>query len=128
MDSGSTNTGAPFSCTNRKSGDSVSTNQHVNSKCEVENDATLSLLRSLASFQQQIKLDEQKTADNYTQVQPAAAEDEAVHIRFHPQMKSSNAAIPDLELTLAAPKSNTLELEQNKSSRGSFLPGPISVT
>ncbi|XP_027357654.1 transcription factor MYBS3-like [Abrus precatorius] len=94
---------------NCKSGDSVQTK----SKCEVENDATLSLLR------QETKSDEQKSTDNYSQ----AEEHEAVPMWVHSQIKSSNnAATPDLELTLAVPK------EQNKSSPGSFLLGPISVT
>lgn len=56
----------------------------------------------------------QETPDKYSQVQPAAeAEHEGVPIWLHPQMNSSNivampgsqnAAAPDLELTLAAPK------------------------
>lgn len=40
---------------------------------------------------------------------------------------SSNAtASPDLELTLAAPKSNNME--KDKTSNSSFFNGPISVT
>jgi hypothetical protein len=40
---------------------------------------------------------------------------------------SSNATAPDLELTLAVPKSNKT-MEQDKTSKSSFLIGPISVT
>ncbi|KAK7290402.1 hypothetical protein RIF29_04802 [Crotalaria pallida] len=125
---GNTNTAAPISIiitnnNSKSSGDSVCTNnQHVEPKCEVENDATLSLLGTLTTFQQQIKSDdEQKTSHNnyYSQAQPE--HEEAVHNRH---MKSSNislaiATTPDLELTLAASK------EQNNSS---FLLGPIRVT
>ncbi|XP_061369001.1 transcription factor KUA1-like [Gastrolobium bilobum] len=137
---GSTSTEArPISNYNCKSGDSVSTHQHViKSKCEVENNATLSLLGSLTSFQQETKSNEHKTTDNYCQIQPAAAaQDEAIMpLWLHPQMMKSsnvpnssniNAVVPDLELTLAVPKAKST-LEQNKSPRGSFLLGPISVT
>ncbi|OIW03988.1 hypothetical protein TanjilG_30264 [Lupinus angustifolius] len=125
--SGKTNKAAPISFTNNSNlGDSVCTNQLVKSKCGgVVNDATLSLLGSLKSFQQQTKSNEQKTSDNCSHFQ--AEHNEAVQIRL---MKSSNVtlpiATPDLELTLAAPKAKTIE--QNKSSSVSFLPGPISVT
>lgn len=128
----------PIGSSNCKTGDSVSTHQQVNSKCEVENDdATMSLLVRLTSLQQETNSDEQNTSDNcHPQVQPAAAEYKNVPFWLHQQMNSSkvtlsipsssNTAVPDLELTLAAPKAKTLE--QNKSSPGSFLLGPISVT
>ncbi|KAE9600669.1 hypothetical protein Lal_00046248 [Lupinus albus] len=125
--SSKTNKAGPISFTNNsKLGNSICSNEHVKSKCGVVvNDATLSLLGSLTSFQQQTKSDEQKTSDNYSQFQ--AEHNEAVQIRL---MKSSNVtlaiATPDLELTLAAPKAKTIE--QNKSSPVSILPGPISVT
>ncbi|CAL0321873.1 unnamed protein product [Lupinus luteus] len=126
--SGKTKKAAPISFTNNSNlGDSVYTNQHVKSKYGVVmNDATLSLLGSLTSFQKQTKSEEQKTSDNnYSQFQGEC--NEGVQIRL---MKSSNVtlpiATPDLELTLAAPKAKTIE--QNKSSQVSFLPGPISVT
>ncbi|KAE9587899.1 hypothetical protein Lal_00002718 [Lupinus albus] len=123
VNSGNTNTRAPISFTNNgKSGDSVTTNQHIQSKFEVENDATLSLLGTLTSFQQQTESDNQKTSYNYSQFH--AEEHEPVHMRF---MKSSNVTLAigthDLELTLAAPKAKTLD-----SSSVSFLPGPITVT
>lgn len=98
---------------------SDSCNQQVKSKCEVEKDATLSLL---TSFQQETKSDdddEKKTGDDrYSNVEASEAAE--------PMWLSSNAVGPDLQLTLAAPKVNTLE--QPKSSPGSFLLGSISVT
>ncbi|XP_019424366.1 PREDICTED: transcription factor MYB1R1-like [Lupinus angustifolius] len=79
-------------------------------KCEVENDATLSLLGYLNNFQHK-------------------QEHESVPIWLHTQMNnSSNVAMPDLELTLAAPKVKAKTLEQNKSSPTPFILGPISVT
>ncbi|KAJ1421075.1 SANT/Myb domain [Sesbania bispinosa] len=115
------------------------------SKCDdqVEKDATLSLLGCLTSFQQQevTKSNEQKitSADiNYHNSQAqysSAAEHQSVPIWLHPSKnKSSNvtpnaSVVPDLELTLAVPKAkSTLQQEQAKSSPGSFLLGPISVT
>ncbi|TKY44516.1 Transcription factor DIVARICATA [Spatholobus suberectus] len=115
--SGSTN---PISSSNCKSGDLVYT---IKSKCEIDNDVTLSLLQL-----QEIKSDKQKETDNYSQAQPAE-EHEGVPMWLHTQMKSSNnAAVPDLELTLAVSKGKAKTLEQTKSSPGSFLRGPISVT
>ncbi|KAK7251480.1 hypothetical protein RIF29_34727 [Crotalaria pallida] len=101
----------------KAAGESVSIDQQDKSKChEVENDATLSLL---TYFQYN-----QETCDTkYTQIQQADDEElgGGVPIWLHSQMNSSNnAAVPDLELTLAAPKSKILE--QTKSSQ------PISVT
>ncbi|KAK2452099.1 transcription factor MYBS3 [Trifolium repens] len=65
------------------------------------------------------------------------AEHEDVPDWLHPLTKSlnmtlvipnsSNATAPDLELTLAVPKSNKT-MEQDKTSKSSFLIGPISVT
>jgi len=61
----------------------------------------------------------------------AGADHEAV-MWLHPQMKSSSnnsiAAIPDLELTLSVSKGKAKTMEQTKSTPGSFLLGPISVT
>jgi len=77
---------------------------------------------------QETKTDEQKDSDNCCQAQPGA-DHEAV-MWLHPQMKSSNniAAIPDLELTLSVSKGKAKTMEQTKSTPGSFLLGPISVT
>ncbi|XP_061347648.1 transcription factor MYBS3-like [Gastrolobium bilobum] len=102
----------------------------TNSNCKpgdsVEKDATLSLLGRIACFQQETKSNKKEDSDSYYEVEPAA-EHEGVAMWIHPQMKSSNVvAAPDLELSLAAPKAKTME--QNNSSTGSFLLGPISVT
>ncbi|OIW15727.1 hypothetical protein TanjilG_04262 [Lupinus angustifolius] len=79
VDSSNRNTRAPISFTNNgKLGDSVTTNEHVQSKFEVENDATLSLLGSLTSFQQQTESDNQKTCCNYSPFE--AEEDEPMHM------------------------------------------------
>ncbi|TKY60790.1 Transcription factor DIVARICATA [Spatholobus suberectus] len=97
----------------------ASVHQQDESKCEVKNnDATLSLLGSIPYFQQEIKSDyKQETLDNLNfshQVIQSAAEHQA--------------AVPNLELTLAAPKAKTLQ-EQNQSSPSApFLLGPIRVT
>ncbi|KAF1873939.1 hypothetical protein Lal_00013904 [Lupinus albus] len=70
----------------------------------------------------------QEICDNYSQLQPAS-EHESVPIWLQPQMNnSSNVAMPDLELTLAAPKVKAKTLEQNKSSPTPFMFGPIRVT
>ncbi|XP_058727241.1 transcription factor KUA1-like [Vicia villosa] len=115
---------------------SINTNRTVNSinRCkkhddEGEKDATMSLL--ITSFQQQ----ETKS----TQVEDCEEEEEHEDVPnwLHPLTKSLNmtlvmpnssnaTASPDLELTLAVPKSNNME--QDKTSNSSFFNGPISVT
>ncbi|KAI4347007.1 hypothetical protein L6164_007860 [Bauhinia variegata] len=97
-----------------KPADSVST----------QNDATLSLI---TSFKQEIT----KSGKQDTVHSQKAADHDAVPIWLYSQMKSSNMgkprspnAAPDLELTLAAPKT----MEPKKSSPGQYLLGPISVT
>ncbi|CAK8533873.1 unnamed protein product [Lathyrus sativus] len=109
---------------------SINTNRCKRHDDEVEKDATLSLLRT--SFQQQ----EAKS----TQVEDCAKEEhehEDVPNWLHPLTKSLNMTLvipnssnvttpPDLELTLAVPKSNNME--QDKTSNSSFFNGPISVT
>ncbi|CAL5186358.1 unnamed protein product [Lathyrus oleraceus] len=114
---------------------SINTNTTVDSinRCkrhddEVKKDATLSLLRT--SFQHQ----ETKS----TQVEVCAEEEhEDVPNWLQPLTKSLNMTLvipnssnattpPDLELTLAVPKSNNME--QDKTSKSSFFNGPISVT
>ncbi|KHN32913.1 Transcription factor MYB1R1 [Glycine soja] len=81
----------------------ISSSNCKSSKCEIEDDVTLSLVRL-----QDTKLDEQKDSDKYCEAGPAGAEHEAVPLWLHPQMKSSNnnvaAVVPDLELTLAVSK------------------------
>ncbi|KHN01927.1 Transcription factor MYB1R1 [Glycine soja] len=110
----------------------ISSSNCKSSKCEIEDDVTLSLVQL-----QDTKLDEQKDSDKYCEAGPAGAEHEAVPLWLHPQMKSSNnnvaAVVPDLELTLAVSKGKAktllgLEQTQTKSSPDSFLLGPISVT
>ncbi|RDX75031.1 Transcription factor MYBS3, partial [Mucuna pruriens] len=102
----------------KSSGDIVRTK----SKCEIENNVTLSLL------EQESKSDEKRDSDNkYCEAKAGAG----VAMWLHPQMKSSYnniAAVPDLELSLAVPKGKTKTLEQTKSSPDSFLLDPISVT
>ncbi|KAK7314346.1 hypothetical protein VNO77_32866 [Canavalia gladiata] len=98
----------------------VSGSSNFKSSDSVEKDGTLSLLK------QETKSDEKKSIDNYCQAEAAAEhEAKAVPMWLHSQMKSSK---PDLELTLAIPKTKAKTLEQNKSSPGSFLLGPITVT
>ncbi|XP_057419160.1 transcription factor MYBS3-like [Lotus japonicus] len=102
------------------------------SKCEVGNDATLSLITNY--FQQEkTKSDKQETCDDdhTSEIEPSGAEHEAVPIWLHSSnvavQSSQNATAPDLELTLAAPK--VMMLEQNESSPAAqFLLGPITVT
>src|ERR1051325_2069017 len=83
------------------------------------------------SFQQQ------ETKSTQVQVEDCAIEEhEDVTNWLHPLTKSlnmslvipnsSNATPPDLELTLAAPKSNNME--QDETSKSSYFNGPISVT
>ncbi|MED6225352.1 hypothetical protein PIB30_092868 [Stylosanthes scabra] len=129
----------------KSSGDSCVLSHHE-SKCEevVENkdidDATLSLLGRLTPFKQEIKShnNDQKTInnDNYNhhhshlhhhqhQGQPFwLHHQQQQHLNAAASSSSSSSsAVPDLELTLAAPK------EQNKStSPSSLFFGPISVT
>ncbi|MED6185563.1 hypothetical protein PIB30_058331 [Stylosanthes scabra] len=106
------------------------------SKCEevVENkdidDATLSLLGRLTPFKQEIKSDNhQKTIINHDNHHHYQHQGQPFWLHHHHQhlnnaaAAASSSAVPDLELTLAAPK------EQNKStSPSSFFFGPISVT
>ncbi|XP_028208302.1 transcription factor DIVARICATA-like [Glycine soja] len=110
----------------------ISSSNCKSSKCEIEDDVTLSLVQL-----QDTKLDEHKDSDKYCEAGPAGAEHEVVPLWLHPQMKSSNnnvaAVVPDLELTLAVSKGKAktllgLEQTQTKSSPDSFLLGPISVT
>ncbi|CAL0313299.1 unnamed protein product [Lupinus luteus] len=110
---------------NTKREGQASTISNCKPKCEVENNGTLSLLGFITKFQHK-----QETSDNYSQLQlPASENDEGVPIWLHTQMNnSSNAAMPDLELTLATPKVKAKTLEQNKSSPTPFILGPISVT
>ncbi|KAG4921566.1 hypothetical protein JHK86_050379 [Glycine max] len=81
----------------------ISSSNCKSSKCEIEDDVTLSLVQL-----QDTKLDEQKDGDKYCEAGPAGAEHEVVPLWLHPQMKSSNnnvaTVVPDLELTLAAEK------------------------
>ncbi|RDX88603.1 Transcription factor MYBS3 [Mucuna pruriens] len=86
---------------NTASSNSVSGHQDEESECEVKNNngTTLSLLGRITYF-------EQESLDNF----------------------SHQVAVPNLDLTLAAPKPKTLQ-EQNKPSPSApFLLGPISVT
>ncbi|KAL5184261.1 Protein NETWORKED 1D [Glycine soja] len=108
----------------------ISSSNCKSSKCEIEDDVTLSLVQL-----QDTKLDEHKDSDKYCEAGPAGAEHEVVPLWLHPQMKSSNnnvaAVVPDLELTLAVSKGKAktllgLEQTQTKSSPDSFLLGPIS--
>ena len=91
------------------------------------------------SLQQQTKPDDydmQKIEDVDVEDDSEEAENKDVPDWLHPLTKSlnmtlvipnsSNAAPPDLELTLAGSKSNNME--QDKTSPSSFLIGPISVT
>lgn len=117
-----------------KSGESICCRhddyEHVKSKCEAEKDATLSLL--VTSFEQNIG----DSNINSSVCQVEEAEHENVPVWLHPLTKSlnmklvmpnsSNAATPDLELSLAVPKAKNME--QDKTSSSSFLIGPISVT
>ncbi|KAI4350727.1 hypothetical protein L6164_005153 [Bauhinia variegata] len=115
------------SCNNSKASDSVRV-KSGSSKCEVQNDTTLAVLTLATSFKQEInKSDKQETAHSQQQ----ASDHGGVPIWLYSQMKSSNVgkpsspnAAPDLELTLAAPKT----MEQKRSSPGQYLLGPISVT
>ncbi|CAI8594630.1 unnamed protein product [Vicia faba] len=104
---------------------SINTNRRVDSINK--GNSVDSLL--ITSFQQQ----ETKS----TQVEDYAEEEhEDVTNWLHPLTKSlnmtlvipnsSNATPPDLELTLAVPKSNNME--QDETSKSSFFNGPISVT
>ncbi|XP_027342802.1 transcription factor KUA1-like [Abrus precatorius] len=100
-----------INCCNSVSG------QENKPKYEVKNDATLSLLGHITYFQQETKSDhKQDTLDNYS------------HHYHQVQQAAEHQGVPNLELTLAAPKAKALQ-EQNKSSpAGPFLLGPISVT
>ncbi|KAJ7969481.1 MYB-like transcription factor family protein [Quillaja saponaria] len=116
---------------NFKPGDPVSA-EHLKSRSsqyEVQNDTTTPLL-DLTLSKQHIKIDNQES----DRPQPAAnhnAVPDWLYRLIDTQRRSPNAAkpsssieVPDLELTLAAPKTP----EQNKASTSPLLIGPISVT
>ncbi|KAH1198312.1 Transcription factor MYBS3 [Glycine max] len=104
----------------------ISSSNCKSSKCEIEDDVTLSLVQL-----QDTKLDEQKDSDKYCEAGPAGAEHEVVPLWLHPQMKSSNnnvaTVVPDLELTLAVSKGKAKTLlglnkhKQNHPQIPSFL-------
>ncbi|GAU30914.1 hypothetical protein TSUD_143620 [Trifolium subterraneum] len=118
------------------SGNTNRTGDHENEK----DNATLSLL--ITSLQNQTKssdYNKQKIEDALIEEVEEAEHDEVVPDWLHPLTKSlnmtlvipnsSNATTPDLELSLAVPKSNNNKtMEQDKTSKSSFLIGPISVT
>lgn len=83
----------------------------------------------ISSSKQERKADNQETDQNPHQL--SGMRMNWLYGLIDSNLKSSNAAkpsspneVPDLELTLAAPKS----LERNKSSTGHLLIGPITVT
>ncbi|KAJ7973721.1 MYB-like transcription factor family protein [Quillaja saponaria] len=118
----------PIISSNSKSGDSVSA-QHLisgGSQSTIQNDTTMPLL-DLTSSKQHSKSDNQESGHHADyQALP-----KWLYGLIDTRMRSPKAAkpsspnaVPDLELTLAAPRT----LEQNKASTGPILIGPISVT